>query len=94
MKLIWCPTIKPYHPSFIYLITFWALYIICLTQGIDTSTGVLTVDIQVLIDFGAMKRDLLENGEIWRLITAAFLHIDLLHITMNSLSILFFMTRL
>ena len=77
------------------LIIIWALYIVCLTQGIDyDKEEVLTIDIQVLIKFGAMKRDLLENGEVWRLLTAAVLHINLLHITMNSLSILFFMTRL
>lgn len=94
LKIVWCPYIKIFSPSTIFVVAIWVLYIICCTQGIDTSKGILTINVQVLIDFGAIKSDLVQQGEVWRLITAAFLHIDLLHITMNTLSILFFVTRL
>lgn len=36
----------------------------------------------------------MHEGQIWRLVTAAFLHADLLHITMNTISMLFFLSRL
>ena len=47
----------------------------------------------VLIDFGAAKGNLVKGGEVYRLITASFLHVNLLHITMNSISILLFVSR-
>ena len=94
LKLVWCPSIKPYSISFILIAISWVAYIICLSQGIDYGTGVLTVLPETLRDFGAMNSELFREGQVWRLITASILHVDLLHITMNTLSILFFLTRL
>ena len=71
------------------------MYIVCLTRGIDTSQDmVLAPYPQTLRDFGAFNYQLLKDGEVWRLITAAFLHSDLLQIVMSSISILFFVTQL
>ena len=62
---------------------------------IDTSQYmVLAPYPQTLRDFGAFNYQLLKDGEVWRLITAAFLHSDLLQIIMSSISILFFVTQL
>ncbi|MBP6823129.1 MAG: rhomboid family intramembrane serine protease [Acidobacteria bacterium] len=46
-----------------------------LTGGADTFT---------LLAFGAQNNELLKNGEWFRLITPAFIHIGLLHLIMNS----------
>lgn len=49
---------------------------------------------QTLRQFGAFNYQLLKDGQVWRLIVAAFLHQDLLQITMSTISILFFVTQL
>ncbi|MFC1780509.1 rhomboid family intramembrane serine protease [Patescibacteria group bacterium] len=38
----------------------------------------------VLLRFGALYRDLVIHGEIWRMVSAAFLHIGILHLLVNS----------
>ena len=48
---------------------------------------------QVLIDFGAALGTLIKEGQVYRLITATFLHVNLMHIIMNSISLLIFATR-
>jgi rhomboid protease GluP len=51
------------------------------------------VQLSVLIDYGAAEGVLIQQGEVYRLITASFLHVDLMHIIMNSISLLFLCTR-
>jgi hypothetical protein len=34
LKLVWCPTLKALSVTTFILAAVWALYIICLTQGI------------------------------------------------------------
>jgi rhomboid protease GluP len=70
------------------------LYIICCTQGIDKSKDVLAIAPNILIKFGAMQDILLANGEVYRLLSASFLHMNLLHITMNLISFVFLLSRL
>ena len=40
-------------------------------------------NIYVLLEFGAMQNQLVAEGQIWRFITANFLHIGFFHILMN-----------
>lgn len=53
----------------------------------------LEVPTQVLIDFGGALGELVQSGQVYRLLTASFLHVDLMHIIMNSISLLFLCTR-
>jgi membrane associated rhomboid family serine protease len=94
IKMICCPTIKPWHLSCILSIIMIVLYIICCTQGIDKSKDVLAIAPNILIKFGAMQDILLADGEVYRLLSASFLHMNLLHITMNLISFVFLLSRL
>jgi len=95
--LFCCPTCKVLSLSNLLLFSIWVLYIICCILGIDTSknaSGVLAILPTVMLDFGAMFGPYIKSGEVYRIITAAFLHWNLLHIFSNSIFIIFFMTRL
>ena len=44
-------------------------------------------DANVLANFGANNILLIKNGEIWRLLTCAFLHVGLIHLVVNMYSL-------
>ncbi len=55
------------------------------SQRSETGGGLMNVDGQTLLAFGAKYRVAIVNyGQWWRLVTAGFLHGGLLHIGMNS----------
>jgi rhomboid protease GluP len=49
--------------------------------------AVNSINNKVLIDFGALSKVLIEQGQIWRLLTCAFLHSGLVHIACNMYSL-------
>jgi len=50
--------------------------------------GGFKVDSEVLIKFGAKFNYNMVNGEWWRFITPMFLHVDLMHLMMNTLGVI------
>lgn len=48
----------------------------------------LNFDANILAIFGANNIILIKNGEIWRLLTCAFLHVGLIHLVVNMYSLI------
>ncbi|MBI3071246.1 MAG: rhomboid family intramembrane serine protease [Deltaproteobacteria bacterium] len=59
-----------------------ALYLAMEAWGGSENPLVLTI-------FGAKERSLVVTGELWRLLSATFLHADILHLLMNGLAIFY-----
>lgn len=51
------------------------------------SKSIFDIDINVLVDYGAKYNDFIDKGQIWRLLTCAFLHSGLIHIACNMYSL-------
>lgn len=75
----------------IFIITQVVTYSI--TNNVRQSSEVISEEIinliknSVLISFGAKYNVLIEQGEVWRLVTSAFLHSNLIHIACNMYSL-------
>ena len=51
------------------------------------SGNIFDIHLDVLSDFGAMSKVLINEGQVWRLLTYAFLHAGLVHIACNMYSL-------
>jgi membrane associated rhomboid family serine protease len=56
--------------------------------------GLGDVNVYVLINMGAQVNVLVAQGQVWRIFTAMFLHLNLLHIGLNMLSLFFIGTAI
>jgi len=65
------------------VVTYVLLGLIILAFGAETLAGGST-QIDVLIRLGAKYSPLIVSGEYWRLLTAMFLHIGLMHLAFNA----------
>lgn len=62
--------------------------------GLANSGGVLQIQSSVMDDLGANVPYEVYNGQVYRLITAAFLHANLGHLLGNVVSLYIILTRL
>lgn len=53
----------------------------------SSGQGMTGFDEHLLLEFGALYTPLVRQGEIWRLLTMVFLHINLLHVIMNMIAL-------
>jgi rhomboid protease GluP len=63
------------------------VFILMTLAGGSTNTN-------VLVEFGARTTPLIQQGQWWRLITPVFLHIGLMHIVVNSITIYYIGTQI
>ncbi len=57
--------------------------------GLNTIVFLLSYLFPAIFDYGVQVNQLVLNGEVWRIVTAMFLHNDLIHIALNMLSLFF-----
>ena len=95
LKTICCPTLKLKSISVILSAIMAVFYIFCCFRGLTKKNqNILEIDPQVLLDYGALQDILVKKGQVWRIITASFLHMNLLHIVMNLICFMFLLSRL
>jgi rhomboid protease GluP len=62
-------------------------FVVELVAGVKPWTGLLSPDILTLVACGGLTRSLVQEGEWYRFLTAAFLHGDLVHLFLNGLAL-------
>jgi rhomboid protease GluP len=93
LKILICPYFTQKSFSSAICIFNILIFIICLLYG-STPGKFLTPSQDTLILFGANSSTKLEEEhQVWRWITAVFLHADIKHITFNTLTFLMIGTR-
>lgn len=69
------------------LVSYILLALIVAIFGLELAAGVLN-DPAILVQFGAMYGpSILLEGEVWRLLTAMFVHVDIMHILFNGFAL-------
>lgn len=84
-----CPKLS--LKSFTTIVVFVILIMFILTLsigGIYTAGGFLQTNRGTMLDLGAMEQHDLLNGQVYRLISAVFLHWNFIHIFFNSVALL------
>lgn len=75
------------------IVTWILLAIIVVVFGLETLAGGST-STEVLVQFGAKVNPLIAAGQFWRLFTAMFLHIGLMHLLLNGYALVVLGTEL
>ena len=68
----------------------WALLTVNVLVWLAMEYTGSSEDTDVLLDFGAMFGPLIADGEYWRLFTAMFLHVGLMHLLLNGFGLFVF----
>lgn len=94
IKLTFCPSLKLLSFTNFLALTTTAMFIAECVMGINTQVGVLQINNSVLNDLGANVPIEVCDGQVYRFLTAAFLHANLGHLLSNLITAYFIITRL
>jgi rhomboid protease GluP len=70
------------------------MFIVEVSIGLYKQGDLLEVNADTLLKLGANQYEKVKAGEVWRLISAMFLHINFLHFFGNFITTLIFLTRI
>ncbi|MCC6622142.1 MAG: rhomboid family intramembrane serine protease [Deltaproteobacteria bacterium] len=77
--------------TFVMLVLIVGIYLVSMAAGgIDEDSGglnLLAPRSEVLIDLGALFRPFVDGGQWWRLVTASFLHGNVIHLLFNAFAL-------
>ena len=74
---------SPQTGSYVLLIVNCAVFVAC-----AVTANAVSFDSRAMLRWGAISNDTLANHEYWRLLAAAFLHINLLHLLINMICLM------
>lgn len=66
-----------------------ALFVAEIALGVTPTTGLLSPSVDTLVALGGASRDLVREGEWYRLFTATLLHADPIHLLFNAVGLFF-----
>jgi rhomboid protease GluP len=88
-----CPVFSCLSMTTAMLIIYLAIFIAEAAIGLQRSGDLLQIKIETLIEMGANWPILIRHGEVWRLITAAVLHVNFMHFFGNFTSTIILLSR-
>ena len=94
LRNTFCPSVHLTSLTFFLMLTITAVYIAELSLGFDSSKTVLEVNYDTLTLMGINDSHRVYKGEVYRLVTAQFLHVNMLHLISNVLILLLLVSRL
>jgi len=89
-----CPSVHLTSLTFLLILAISAVFIVELCLGFDSAKTVLEVNYDTLTLMGINDSRRVYKGEVYRLVTAQFLHVNMLHLISNVLILLLLLSRL
>ena len=94
LKWTCCPVFKLCSFTLFVLVVDLAMYITSLSLGLHQQGQFLEVKGETLVLLGANDPLKISQGQVWRLITAAVLHVDFMHFLGNFVSTIILLSRI
>lgn len=94
LKNTFCPAVQLTSLTTFLIIINLAVYIVELSLGFDSSKTVLEVNYDTLLLMGINDSRKVYAGQVYRLVVAQFLHVNMLHLISNTLILLLLVSRL
>ena len=89
-----CPTFKFLSLTFLICLADIAVFIFEVAVGLDRQGNLLQVNVDTLITYGGNLPIKVQNGEVYRLVSAMFLHVYFMHILGNLVTTFMFLSRI